>query len=139
MRLIDDATNRREAHFAEEETIFAAMKVLWQWIDCYGIPRALCTDKKNVYVVDEKGMHNRMTCTGRESDRLVVAKEAGNDRGAKGPECRHVAVRGSEDRFDGNIYKGGAGGKAAGVTLTTETTTGPKGETGTSIQVLQFV
>src|ERR1051326_6703361 len=28
MRLIDDATNKREGHFAEEETIFAAMKVL---------------------------------------------------------------------------------------------------------------
>jgi transposase len=54
MRLIDDATNQREGHFAEEETIFAAMKVLWQWIACYGIPRALYTDKKNVYVVDEK-------------------------------------------------------------------------------------
>jgi len=54
MRLIDDATNKREGHFAEEETIFAAMKVLWQWIDSYGIPRALYTDKKNVYVVDEK-------------------------------------------------------------------------------------
>jgi hypothetical protein len=54
MRLIDDATNKREGHFAAEETIFAAMKVLWQWIDSYGIPRALYTDKKNVYVVDEK-------------------------------------------------------------------------------------
>jgi hypothetical protein len=54
MRLIDDATNKREGYFAEEETIFAAMKVLWHWIDCYGIPRALYTDKKNVYVVDEK-------------------------------------------------------------------------------------
>jgi hypothetical protein len=54
MRLIDDATNKREGHFAEEETIFAAMKVLWQWIDSYGIPRALYTDKKNVYMVDQK-------------------------------------------------------------------------------------
>lgn len=54
MRMIDDATNKRQGHFAEEETIFAAMKVLWQWIDCYGIPAALYTDKKNVYVVDEK-------------------------------------------------------------------------------------
>ena len=54
MRMIDDATNQREGHFDEEETIFAALKVLWQWIDCYGIPAALYTDKKNVYVVDEK-------------------------------------------------------------------------------------
>jgi transposase len=54
MRLIDDATNQRAGYFAAEETTFAAMKVLWQWIDRYGIPQALYTDKKNVYVVDEK-------------------------------------------------------------------------------------
>jgi hypothetical protein len=30
------------------------MELLWRWIDRYGIPRALYTDKKNVYVVDEK-------------------------------------------------------------------------------------
>ena len=54
MKMIDDATSKRKAHLSEEETIFAAMELLWQWIDCYGIPRALYTDKKNVYVVDEK-------------------------------------------------------------------------------------
>ena len=62
MRLIDDATNQREGSFAEEETIFAAMKVLWQWIDCYGVPRALYTDKKNVYVVDEKTRERAADC-----------------------------------------------------------------------------
>src|ERR1044072_7181673 len=54
MRLIDDATSKRMAHLSEEETIFSAMELLWRWIDRYGIPRALYTDKKNVYVVDEK-------------------------------------------------------------------------------------
>jgi transposase len=54
MKLIDDATSKRMAHLSEEETIFSAMELLWQWIDRYGIPRALYTDKKNVYVVDEK-------------------------------------------------------------------------------------
>ena len=66
MRLIDDATNQREGYLAEEETIFAAMKVLWQWIDCYGIPRALYTDKKNVYVVDEK-TRERAADSGQEA------------------------------------------------------------------------
>ena len=65
MRLIDDATNKREGYFAEDETIFAAMKVLWQWINCYGIPRALYTDKKNVYVVDEK-TRERAADSGKE-------------------------------------------------------------------------
>src|SRR5215211_7220007 len=54
MKLIDDASSKRMAHLSAEETIFSAMELLWQWIDRYGIPRALYTDKKNVYVVDEK-------------------------------------------------------------------------------------
>lgn len=54
MKMVDDATGQRLAYLAEEETIFAAMTILWQWIDKYGIPRALYTDKKNVYVADEK-------------------------------------------------------------------------------------
>jgi hypothetical protein len=54
MKMIDDASSKRKVLLAEEETIFAAMALLWKWIDRYGIPRALYTDKKNVYVVDEK-------------------------------------------------------------------------------------
>lgn len=54
MKLIDDASSKRMALLAEQETIFSAMQLLWRWIDRYGIPRALYTDKKNVYVVDEK-------------------------------------------------------------------------------------
>jgi hypothetical protein len=54
MLMVDDATGQRLAYLDEEETIFAAMTVLWQWIERHGIPRALYTDKKNVYVADEK-------------------------------------------------------------------------------------
>jgi transposase len=54
MNMVDDAQGTTQSWLAEEETIFAAMKVLWQWIDHYGIPQSLYTDKKNVYVVDEK-------------------------------------------------------------------------------------
>lgn len=54
MKLIDDATSKRIVWLSEQETIFAAMELLWKWIEQYGIPRALYTDKKNVYVVDEK-------------------------------------------------------------------------------------
>jgi hypothetical protein len=39
---------------AAEETSFAAMELLWRWIERYGIPQSLYTDKKNVYVIDEK-------------------------------------------------------------------------------------
>lgn len=54
MKFIDDATSTRMARLSEQETIFSAMGLLWQWIERYGIPLALYTDKKNVYVVDEK-------------------------------------------------------------------------------------
>jgi transposase len=54
MNMVDDATGVTLSRFSDEETIFSAMELLWQWIDRYGIPRALYTDRKNVYVVDER-------------------------------------------------------------------------------------
>ena len=54
MNMVDDAQGTTLSWLAEEETIFAAMKLLWQWIELYGIPHSLYTDKKNVYVIDEK-------------------------------------------------------------------------------------
>jgi transposase len=54
MNMVDDAQGTTQSLLDEEETIFAAMGLLWQWIDLYGIPQSLYTDKKNVYVVDEK-------------------------------------------------------------------------------------
>jgi hypothetical protein len=54
MNMVDDAQGTTLSWLAEEETSFAAMQLLWQWIDHYGIPQSLYTDKKNVYVIDEK-------------------------------------------------------------------------------------
>ena len=54
MNMVDDAQGTTLSWLAEEETIFAAMKLLWHWIERYGIPQSLYTDKKNVYVIDEK-------------------------------------------------------------------------------------
>jgi transposase len=50
MTLVDDATNRVLLQFAPQETTWAAADVLRAWIEQYGIPRALYTDWKNVYV-----------------------------------------------------------------------------------------
>lgn len=54
MNMVDDAQGTTQSLLDEEETIFAAMGLLWRWIELYGIPQSLYTDKKNVYVVDEK-------------------------------------------------------------------------------------
>lgn len=50
MHMVDDATGTALARFWEEETIWAAVGVLRRWIECYGVPQALYTDWKNVYV-----------------------------------------------------------------------------------------
>jgi transposase len=50
MNLVDDATGRTLARLGDEETIWAAADVLRRWIERYGVPLALYTDWKNVYV-----------------------------------------------------------------------------------------
>jgi hypothetical protein len=50
MNLVDDATGRTLARLGAEETIWAAADVLRRWIEAYGVPLALYTDWKNVYV-----------------------------------------------------------------------------------------
>jgi len=50
MHMVDDATTKALGYFSEEETIWAAAGVLRRWIERYGVPQALYTDWKNVYV-----------------------------------------------------------------------------------------
>src|SRR5258708_10473229 len=50
MNLVDDATGRTRARLGDAETIWAAADVLRRWIEAYGVPLALYTDWKNVYV-----------------------------------------------------------------------------------------
>jgi hypothetical protein len=50
MNLTDDATGRGDGRFEPQETIWGAVRSLRRWIEQYGIPQALYTDWKNVYV-----------------------------------------------------------------------------------------
>ena len=50
MNLVDDATGRTLARLGAQETIWAAVDVVRRWIEAYGVPLALYTDWKNVYV-----------------------------------------------------------------------------------------
>lgn len=50
LTLVDDATGRSLGQLGAQETIWAAVGILRAWIAQYGIPRALYTDWKNVYV-----------------------------------------------------------------------------------------
>lgn len=49
MSMVDDATGTTLLRFGDQETIWAAVRILRDWIRCYGVPRALYTDWKNVY------------------------------------------------------------------------------------------
>jgi transposase len=50
MHMVDDATTQALGWFSAEESIWAAVAVLRRWIERYGVPQALYTDWKNVYV-----------------------------------------------------------------------------------------
>jgi len=50
MNMVDDATGRTLCRLGEQETIWTAANLLRRWIEQHGIPGALYTDWKNVYV-----------------------------------------------------------------------------------------
>jgi transposase len=54
MSMVDDATKRTFAFLAKGETTEAAMRLLWGWIERYGIPMSLYCDRKNVYITDRE-------------------------------------------------------------------------------------
>jgi hypothetical protein len=50
LTLVDDATGHTLGRLGAQETIWAAVAVLRHWIEQHGVPHALYTDWKNVYV-----------------------------------------------------------------------------------------
>jgi transposase len=54
MNMVDDATGTTFAIMNEQETTEAAMRLLWAWIERYGIPQALYCDRKNAFVLDRE-------------------------------------------------------------------------------------
>ena len=50
MNMVDDATSATVGLMDHQETTEAAMNILRRWIEKFGIPVALYTDKKNVYI-----------------------------------------------------------------------------------------
>jgi transposase len=50
INLIDDSTNTNLMLFDKQETMICACKVLWLWIQRYGIPRSIYCDRRNMYV-----------------------------------------------------------------------------------------
>ena len=66
MNMVDDATSTVEALLGDEETIWQAVRVLRQWIAKYGLPLALYTDWKNVYLREptaKEELHGKVPVT----------------------------------------------------------------------------
>lgn len=91
MDMVDDANNTRLAVFSEEETTEAAMRLLWGWIERYGIPVAVYVDRKNIFVLDKKSRERAedegreaLTQFGRACKRLGIRVIAANSPQAKG-------------------------------------------------------
>jgi transposase len=89
MNLVDDATGTTLCRMGEEETIWAAAGALRAWIERYGVPQALYTDWKNVYVREpnagerQRGEAPR-TQFGRMCQRLGIQIIAARSPQAKG-------------------------------------------------------
>jgi transposase len=89
MHMVDDATSTVTCQFSREETIWAAVGVLRVWIEYYGVPRALYTDWKNVYVragTEGEKCEGRVPLTqfGRMCGKLGIRIIAANSPQAKG-------------------------------------------------------
>jgi transposase len=89
MNLVDDATGTTLCRMGEQETIWAAVGVLRAWMEKYGVPRALYTDWKNVYVREPTAkelLHGKpgLTQFGRMCERLGIKIIAAGSPQAKG-------------------------------------------------------
>ena len=89
MNLVDDATSETLGRIGAEETIWAAAGGLRRWIEKNGVPLALYTDWKNVYVTEPtetQQLRGEVTATqfGRMCERLDILIIAANSPQAKG-------------------------------------------------------
>ena len=91
MNMVDDAQGTTMALMADQESTGAAMRLLWSWIERYGIPKALYTDKKNVFVTDREPTieeqlagEKPMTAFGKACKRLGIEIIKAHSPQAKG-------------------------------------------------------
>jgi transposase len=89
MNLVDDATSTTLCRLGEQETIWAAVGVLRAWMEKYGVPQALYTDWKNVYVrepTEKELLHGTPSRTqfGRMCEHLGIKIIAAGSPEAKG-------------------------------------------------------
>jgi transposase len=104
MNMVDDATKTTYAILTEQETTEAAMRLLWGWIERYGIPMSLYCDRKNVYITDreptlEEQLEGQepLTAFGKACEKLGIEIITAYSPQAKGRVERSHGV--FQDRF----------------------------------------
>jgi transposase len=104
MVMVDDATGRTLARLYAQETTQAALEMLGQWAQRYGLPSALYTDYKSVYLLDKETADRlkargeaALTQFGRACERLGVRIIGASSPQAKGRVERKNGV--FQDRF----------------------------------------
>ena len=104
MNMVDDATGTTEGLMAEGETTEAAMRALWGWIDRYGIPEALYTDKDSIFVTNREATVEEellgdppLTAFGKACEKLGIRIITAHSPQAKGRVERSNGLY--QDRF----------------------------------------
>ncbi len=104
MDMVDDATGTTVALMDRQETTALAMRTLWQWCRRYGIPKALYTDRKNVFVTNREPTleeqlagQEPLTEFGKACKKLGIEIITANSAEAKGRVERKHGV--FQDRF----------------------------------------
>jgi transposase-like protein len=89
MNMVDDATGKTLSQLHQQETTWAAVDVLRAWVEKYGVPHALYTDWKNVYLREPTAKERLrgeapLTQFGRMCGKLGVAIIGASSPQAKG-------------------------------------------------------
>lgn len=86
MHMIDDATSRLLARFYDGDTVLNHMDLLWRWLQAFGRPLALYTDRHSIFEVQDKSqaLPDAQTQFGRALSQLDVALIRARSPQAKG-------------------------------------------------------
>jgi hypothetical protein len=104
MNMVDDATGTTLSLMTESETLEGAMRLLWHWIERYGVPVALYTDRHTIYrafrqptLQEDLAGEEPLSSFGRACKKLGIAILTAHSPQAKGRVERKHGV--FQDRF----------------------------------------
>jgi Winged helix-turn helix len=104
MNMVDDATGTTLSLMMESESLEGAMRLLWHWIERYGVPTALYTDRHTIYksprqptLEEDLAGENPLSAFGKACRKLGIGIITAYSPQAKGRVERKHGV--FQDRF----------------------------------------